>query len=155
MPTELDYARLAAYIDGEGCIYLPAPGACSAAITVLVSNTDPRLPLWCKSVFGCGSIDNPKMKPWQLKKVYSWRASSRDAENILRNCLPYFTIKLDQAEIALEYRTTVNNSPARRYKLASEIAAKRVELRKRLANLRKDWTLCKVRGLKEPLACQN
>ena len=60
-PTEMDYARLAAYIDGEGCITIcvahgnshgrPWPNE-SLYLNVSVHNTDPRLIDWCAERWG-------------------------------------------------------------------------------------------------------
>ena len=56
-PTEMDYARLAAYIDGEGCISTGASRAKnwkreSVYVNLSVHNTDCRLIDWCAERWG-------------------------------------------------------------------------------------------------------
>ena len=117
MPTEIAWAKLAAFIDGEGSIYItilkhrdPAVRAMRYnQLVVSVTNTDPRLPLWCRDTFGCGSINKnrgneKKDRGW--KNGLSWRVYSKQAEWVIQNCLPHFVIKREQAEIALAYRKT-------------------------------------------------
>jgi hypothetical protein len=110
--TKQDWIRLAAFIDGEGSIYIKPLQTKSARYNQLVihiANTDPRLPCWCQETFGgkvyrCDS--NQRLNGDQQKIAYSWRIFSKNAENIIRGCLPYFLLKREQAEVALAYRAT-------------------------------------------------
>jgi len=115
MPTEFDWARLAAFIDGEGMIDIHTRRQFSKKqnkiyecryVRVEVVNTDPRLPLWCKNTFG-GSIQPHKRYSSKWRMAYSWEIASKKAITIIRGCLPYFLLKREQAEIALAFQETV------------------------------------------------
>lgn len=110
-PTQLEWARLAAFIDGEGTIAIKnlrtKTGRYSQLI-VAIANTDPRLPMWCKENFGgllYASDCNPR-KSEKWRRSYRWISHSAHAEMIVRSCLPYFLLKQEQAEVALAYRKT-------------------------------------------------
>ncbi len=111
-PTALDWASLAAFIDGEGSVFIGVQKYKSRNTgksyrrtygAVDISNTDVRLFIWLKERFG-GCIspiksDNPKWKP-----AYHWRRTDNDAVFILKNCLEYFVIKRSQAEIVIAHQ---------------------------------------------------
>lgn len=110
--AETDWARLAAFIDGEGCIKITSGYDHRRKgiqhryrFTVEICNTDPRLSQWCKQLWG-GVIVYRDMKNRRWKNSYSWLVSERRAEAITKRCLPYFVIKREQAEVALAYRAT-------------------------------------------------
>lgn len=104
---------LAAYIDGEGSIVIDRQPfhrkerkehwSPHYVTHLAVTNTDPRLLVWCKSVFG-GFITNMRLarvRPTSKRALYQWHVHSGDARWVLENCLPYFIIKRQQAEISL------------------------------------------------------
>lgn len=106
MKREINLAKLAAYIDGEGCIDIrksapKRPGwAPGYSISVQVFNTDPRLASWLKSNFGGGIWADEKGS--RRKHVcFRWYINGRAASGLLRECLPYFTIKSGQAKCAI------------------------------------------------------
>jgi hypothetical protein len=109
---EQKWIQLAAFIDGEGSIYIKPLQTKSARynqLTIHIANTDPRLPVWCQQNFGgkvYRSDSNRRLQGEKCNIAYSWRIFSKNAENILRGCLPYFILKREQAEIALAYRAT-------------------------------------------------
>ena len=111
MPTRDDWIRLAAFIDGEGAIYVKPVHGQNRKYTQLVisiANCDPRLPMWCKETFG-GSVHRTKSNPRhnaKWREAWSWRIYSSTAEGVLVNCLPYFLLKKEQADVALAYRKT-------------------------------------------------
>jgi hypothetical protein len=135
--SQIDWARLAAYIDGEGCIRLhlqnPSPGNTYHGrhlLEVRVYSTDPRLPLWCKNTFGGGGY-NPVGRRGKShhKQEVVWYAGGEVAEWILRNCLPYFIIKSKQAECALAFRELVGKRGKR---ITPEIYTQRELLRQEM-----------------------
>lgn len=117
MPSEIDYARLAAFIDGEGCIDIHkhkqfrkhlGRDYVRLYLRLTIVNTDPRLSAWCKSIFeGC---DYQKRKDWHPRWADSteWIISAQKAAEILRHCLPYFILKREQAEAALRFQESVD-----------------------------------------------
>lgn len=112
--TESDWIKLAAFIDGEGCIRIERQdpnircnkGAKSPryGLIVHIANCDPRLSLWCQERFGGyiylteASRKNPKHRD-----AYSWHATSKRAEAVIRGCFPHFLLKREQAETALAF----------------------------------------------------
>ena len=111
-PRDIDWARLAAYLDGEGHITIlrDSPNRCERVspqhiVRVEISNTDPRLIHWCINTFCAGRcIKRPPVGTH--KPVYQWRADGTMAEWILDGCMPHFIIKREQAQICLVLRET-------------------------------------------------
>jgi hypothetical protein len=110
--SEINWARLAAYIDGEGCIRIdlqnPPKGSGFSArhlLEVRVYNCDPRLLLWCRETFGGGNLKPVRKNPrLGHKQELVWYVGADVAERILQGCLPYFILKREQAEIAIAFR---------------------------------------------------
>jgi len=104
---ETEFIRLAAFIDGEGCITIcrsPRRGAAASnqhELKMTVSNTSLRLFDWLMSTFG-GNVRRAHNQSYL--PVYSWVLNELQAEVIIRRCLPYFIIKREQAEVALAFR---------------------------------------------------
>lgn len=105
--SDVDWARLAAFIDGEGTITIASsPRRGRAAKSqhegkVTVANTSILLMHWLVGTFG-GAVrtthytGNLPMNFWVLNE--------RQAEQVVIRCLPYFVIKGEQAEIFLSFR---------------------------------------------------
>lgn len=108
----LDWARLAAYIDGEGCIRITTvKGAHDWSRRVMyielhISNTDIRLSEWLVRIFG-GAVHVRRQKTSRWATCYCWSVVSRRAADIIAGCLPYFIIKRDQADVALAFQKTI------------------------------------------------
>ena len=97
----IDLARLAAYIDGEGHIRISGPGKrWTDHIGLRIANTDYKLHVWLKGTFG-GYISVVRGRCQHYKKCWSWNASGNLSYALLKACIPYFIMKLDQAEIAI------------------------------------------------------
>ena len=111
LPSNSDWLRLAAYIDGEGAILLnkfsTKSGRREMWIRVVIANTDPRLPKWCQDTFGGTFVAEKRSKNPKHSDCYRWHVSCTTAEWVLRNCLPFFLIKKEQAEIALKFQDTL------------------------------------------------
>lgn len=141
MPTEIDWARLAAYIDGEGHI-----GICSEknrkraySFSVSIGNTDKRLMEWLSETFGGLPIRDKSTI--RKKKYWLWFVNGERASAILTGCLPYFIMKRDQAEIGIQFydllRKQIEERKARPVKfgtsfLTEEMIKQREELADRL-----------------------
>lgn len=109
-PTKIDYARLAAFLDGEGTIAIRRIKRGDAQsyqmrVEIMVTNTDPRLMTWLKERFGgcVGRGGNSGV----VYKCFKWRIECKRAHDLLVKCLPYFVIKREQAELAIAFRKTV------------------------------------------------
>lgn len=118
--SQVDWARLAAYIDGEGCIRIAATNRKQSPrreilyLEVTITNTDLRLTAWLKATFG-GSVylSKPNYGKAKWAPAAAWVVSTRHAAALLEYCLAYFIIKRDQAEVALAFQSTI--LPDRRY----------------------------------------
>lgn len=114
-PPELkDWARLAAFIDGEGCINVHRQVSYRGGkkthhightLLVRITNTDPRLMEWLKNTFG-GIVCRQKDRGCQRHVCFNWQPSRADTERILRNILDLLVLKRQQAEIGLAFRAT-------------------------------------------------
>lgn len=112
--SEMDFARLAAYIDGEGSISINSvnrvgPGSraktASQNLNLVISNTNVPFINWLRDVFA-GSVYFVKYencKHLGNKQTMRWQVNDRKAEVILSRCLPYFIIKRPQAEVGLAF----------------------------------------------------
>lgn len=95
-PTKVQWAYLAGFLDGEGCISAPARAngiSHGAQITAKQKYSDPLD--WIMATFNVGHISG--------KKIHRWKVSQRQQVLwLLENILPYLTLKRDQAEAAIE-----------------------------------------------------
>jgi hypothetical protein len=145
VPSEIDWARLAAYIDGEGCISIhrrkqyshkAKPGwRPNYLVQVSIGNTDARLIKWLHATFGgfVGTYPDPKNRNW----CFRWTAHSGKCSDLLKQCLPYFIMKREQAEIAIEFRSTYSKEYVGRGRIVpDEVIAKRDGLLGRLREVR-------------------
>jgi hypothetical protein len=104
-PSQIDWARMAAFIDGEGCIRIAVKpckqdkGRRRTMLLIAIVQKDPRLTDWLKETFsGCVSVrKSPVIN-------YQWVVASNHAEWILENCLPFFIVKREQAEIGIAHQ---------------------------------------------------
>jgi hypothetical protein len=143
----LEWARLAAYIDGEGAILLnrfsekSGPGKqFNMWLRVVLVNTDFRLPQWCQDIFG-GVLtaehrkENPNHRP-----VLRWHCSCKHAEWILKGCYQFFLIEREEADIALAFQRTLGG-PGKR--VSHETRQHREDLREKLHLLKRKSPLYK------------
>jgi hypothetical protein len=131
MPSEIDCARMAMAIDTEGTIDIhnyrdpthPGREYLCDRMGVLVANTDPRLPMWCKENFG-GSVIVCKYKAKAHHRIlFKWTIYANKAMFVLQTCLPFMLLKKDQAELAILWQST----KTRKYAKSGIPAAIRVE----------------------------
>jgi hypothetical protein len=105
IPTEIDYARLAALIDGEGCIGIGkyqyrAKHSPRYTVRCSIYNTDVRMVMWVRDLFGGKLRGRHRQK--NTKPCYEWHQEGPALTAILEKCLPYFLIKRTQAEHLIE-----------------------------------------------------
>ena len=116
--SEIDWARLAAYIDGEGCLVISGQNGASKSsrrvyyAELRIANTDFRLLGWLKAKFG-GAFHVYRKNTQGRLPCGSWAVASRHAAVIVTRCLPYFIVKKEQAEVILAFQATI--LPDRRY----------------------------------------
>jgi hypothetical protein len=107
--TEIDWARLAAYIDGEGCISVTRvvmKGKPRLYLQVVVTNCDFRLLEWIGNRFGGAVQERPtnNIRKGRWSRSFRWITTNKVAAKILEGCLPFFVIKREQAEIGLAHQ---------------------------------------------------
>ena len=108
--NEIDLAYTAGIIDGEGCICLSLVKEKNIRgrrqrLTVSVGNTDKRLTLWLKNMFGGHSVLQSRTR--NNKDYYQWRVSSKKASFFLSLILPYLKLKRRQAELGIEFQEPI------------------------------------------------
>ena len=102
-----DWARLAAYIDGEGHISIASAGGDrNFKMQLTIGNTDHRLTSWLKNTFG-GEVRLADITK-RRRQYWYWYIGSKRASDFLSRCLPFFIMKREQAEIAIAYHATVS-----------------------------------------------
>ncbi len=116
-PSQIDWARMAAFIDGEGCIVMPPRTyhgktgiTKTISLMIHVANTDIRLVQWIKSVFGGSFVIANKGEVYKgrnVKDCWHWSTVANRAAWILHNCLPFFIIKREQAELGLALQESI------------------------------------------------
>jgi hypothetical protein len=117
-PTEMDWARLAAYIDGEGSIGLGVRRASKESYSetlmgkVIVTNTDQRLVQWCFETFGMNFYGKAIRPGKRAGREQNWKgcfyaqACSYKAAWVCLHCLPWFLLKREQAELVIANQKT-------------------------------------------------
>jgi len=118
--SAIDWARLAAFIDGEGCVRIHRRTRKNSKalryheyVQIHISNTDPRLMMWLQSTFGghvvrVTSAAHRAHPEW--KSSFQWHVASARASQILAFCRPYFVLKGEQADVCLAFQTTMKKS---------------------------------------------
>jgi hypothetical protein len=135
---DLDWARLAAFIDGEGCVSVRArnnnkscTGGRVCTPEVSVANTDPRLMGWLQSTFG-GNVRGFKNGPKQQKVCFKWEPKYSEIREVLTGCLPYFIIKREQAEIVIVLKTLLMSKTHRGAKVSEAVKDQREQMYDRI-----------------------
>ena len=139
--SEIDWARLAMCLDGEGCICIKSVHGNRSwsrrvlYVDVIVVSVDPRMTQWLQQTFG-GSVNARKRQHARQAPCTTWNVASRHAAALLRRCLPYFICKRDQAEIALAFQDTIlTKCPYGCKGRPPELIAQQYQLRESLAAL--------------------
>ena len=139
-PTRGDWIRLAAFVDGEGMIDIhegvpkirvrPTP---NLFLRVVILNTDPRLPLWCKGTFGGSVLPGGRPRKASHRPTFVWAVSARQAARVVRGCLPHLLLKREQAEVALAFYETIGRHGK---PVSGEIIERRLDCRRLLSSLK-------------------
>jgi hypothetical protein len=151
--SDIDWARLAAYVDGEGTIMIAksVTKTCrkhpNYVLTLIVANTDPRLICWLSDTFtgystfshSAGSRLSIEKGVVKRKVCFSWRQYEERAAEIIRHIIPYLIMKREQAEIALAYRE-IRKAGSKGRRLNAGDLEVREELRQKMRSLNSgDW----------------
>ena len=122
-PTIYDWCRMAAFIDGEGGVqvnpYSQRKNRGIVQCRVLVTNTNPALPIWLSATFGGNVVFRESGNPKWADR-YTWSATAGRACWILFNCLPWMLLKKSQAELLLELQERIDQTRQGRNRTLSE-----------------------------------
>lgn len=142
---EMEWVRLAAFIDGEGCITIqrhllktsktvrdPSHRAVSLFAELIIANTDPRLPDWLMRVFG-GNIQHSRKNNGKWKSQYHWRVSCAYGCEIIRRAMPFLLLKKEQAQVALALQRTMKRVGVKGHSV--EVMAEKERLKVRMHEL--------------------
>jgi hypothetical protein len=134
---DTDLAWAAGCVDGEGCISIRQVRAANSrelqfAMYLAVGNTDPRMPLRLRELFG-GNVVN-KTRQQKRRPVFEWRVFSSKAGRIIAQLRPYLVIKGEQADIALAFAATLKATRGRQ----AEVRAERVLMKERISILKRE-----------------
>jgi hypothetical protein len=141
--SEIDWARLAAYVDGEGTImiaYHKIYGKHGVrpdyVLTLIVANTDLRLIRWlCETFGGSFYFSHPKSRQKVSNRVcHSFRLFEKRAAVVLARIMPYLICKREQAEVGLAYRV-LRDLGSKGRKLTPEDLKARAGFREQMQNL--------------------
>jgi hypothetical protein len=147
--SEMDFVRLAAYIDGEGSIAISQDlrvggrwKSVSQNLCLVISNTNVPFITWLRETFA-GSVyfvKYEKCKHLGKKQTMRWQVNDRKAEAILSRCLPYMIIKRPQAEVGLAFMKLKRSrgAMAGRTVLSQEEIAQRTLMRSEIQRLNQD-----------------
>jgi hypothetical protein len=107
--TDLDWAYLAGFFDGEGCIVIQSgisgfQKSLSHRLQISIGNTYKPVMDWIKKEIRLGSLYGQGGKK-QKKVCWNWYCRGNQAAFILRNLLPYLKVKRAQAELAFQFLT--------------------------------------------------
>ena len=103
---EFKIAWAAGIMDGEGCVGVRwNKKRKSFTLVVSVTNTDPRMLITLKRMFG-GSIQLAHSKNYKphYKTTWGWFLVSTGACAMLQTVLPHLVVKRDQAELAITFQ---------------------------------------------------
>src|SRR2546421_7273627 len=147
-PTPMDWAQLAAFIDGEGSILINTQKwvvkgrirkNIGLSLRVMVANTDVRLMVWLKETFGGTYVNSNSQRYYEgknWKQAYHWGVCSCHAAWLLFNCFPYFHMKGDQAQIGMQLQESLSRYVPGTGELSESVQEERRKLKQQLLVLK-------------------
>jgi hypothetical protein len=113
--SQIDWARLASWIDSEGTIYInrvkPTGRMKSPQhrLSVVIANASPLLQCWLTVNFG-GSVSYKKPVGWtKHPNCYEWRVNGLQAYYVLTHCQDFMIIKREQALVGIALQATMTD----------------------------------------------
>jgi len=105
-------------------------------MNVTVSNTDPRMLLRLRAIFGVGSV-RVANRSGKRRRIFEWTVHTRQAVIVLEAVRPHLVVKGEQADIALAIMATIRHSG---HSVDAPTANLRTELAARLRVLKhQEW----------------
>ena len=110
-PTDTDWAYLAAYIDGEGCVTINQHGSCQLEI----ASVSPHVLDWIADTFG-GTVGRLNMQT--RRSMFRWRLYGSSLRTLIPSITPYSKVKRDQLLGVVEFYDYPPKSERRKQILA-------------------------------------
>lgn len=133
---ELGWA--AGCIDGEGTIGIYKRSSRVAIegkglfLHVSICNTDIRMPLKLRELFGGNFSNCTKDKRPNRRPLFIWTITGRHATAVLKKIKPFLVIKKEQAEIGIAFAATMSS----RGPLSEEVRQQRIALSENVKQLK-------------------
>lgn len=112
---DIDARYLAGFFDGEGSILIlpmykkrKTGGETFWYLRLCITNTHQGVMEWIQSIFG-GCLNNHPGNKRGNSHVWFWQAYSQEAKHILKAMLPYFRVKRNQAELAVQFQEMIES----------------------------------------------
>jgi len=143
-PTVYDWARMAAFLDGEGHLNINPiydkrriKNPTHLQVRILIGNTNPALPVWLRETFGGNIVlRNSQRNNPRAKQSYIWSCTSARAAWIMHNAMPWFLLKEAQAKLLLTLQEEIDKTRQGRGKFVSpERLKQRMEIKNQLHKL--------------------
>jgi hypothetical protein len=109
----------AGIIDGEGCIHIgkrTGKNRKGFQLRVLVGNTDPKMILELKSIWGGWTGPCSKDKREGRKSAWQWIITDTPASKVLEEILPFLICKKEQATLAIEFAKSIKCNVDKKHK---------------------------------------
>lgn len=135
---DTDYAWAAGFLDGEGCFTLLKHGSSSThysqrALHISASQADIQPLIKLREMFG-GRVGRRSRDTLKGTPIYVWTLgmSSKTVAEFVPQVLPYLIVKHRQAEILLEFSTTIRRRGRPKSGIVSLTTQDEIDTRMRL-----------------------
>ena len=140
LPTSEQLAYAAGFFDGEGTIRIQTHSRrCRTMMLSVAACQVTEYPLDRFVQWFGGTVKLRWLKyRGGRRPLYTWQVSSMQAEQFLRQVLPYLVAKQTEAELALQFRATFRPQYGDRSRMPDNVIALRKEMQAGLVQLRHD-----------------
>lgn len=117
VPTPEDCAYAAGFFDGEGTVFIAINRGAKGArgpiynMRVTAAQVDPTPLAWLQERWG-GSLAERRPRGSQ-RLSYVWNCFARQAARFLTDVRPFLLVKIDEADLALEFQASLFNPGVR------------------------------------------
>lgn len=139
--TPTDHAYAAGLFDGEGSVMI-MPGLNTEKwkthprLYVSLSQVETHCLSWLQGKYG-GKVRLKNQPEPQRRAAFEWYLCGKNAINFLSFIRPYLILKAPQADLAFEFRKTVQPKGGIRTPVAPEMVSRREDLRLKMKALNK------------------
>lgn len=108
-------AYLAGLVDGEGCVAVTRTNTSASAkgckrgfsyrASIAIAIIDLEVLEWAIKITGVGKLCNVKCTSVKHRQAYKWTVWSNEAQELLKQLLPFLIVKKDQAKNLIEFQS--------------------------------------------------